>query len=72
MFVDAKEGSDWNSGMSPDQPLKTIAEAINKIAEDRTGVREIFIGPAPKEKEKKQYDKEWPPEADNLNEEWWK
>ena len=73
MFVDPTTGSDWNSGMSPDQPLKTIAEAMNKIAEDRTGVIQVFPGKLffHDKKEKKEYP-EWPPETDNLNEEWWK
>ena len=73
MFVDAEKGSDWNSGMRPDQPLKTIAEAMNKIAEDRTGVIQVFPGKLffYDKKEKKEYP-EWPPETDNLNEEWWK
>ena len=81
MFVDPTTGRDWNSGMSPDQPLKTIQAAMDKLpflheqhalkhSEDRTGVSEIFIGQAPK-KEKKKLE-EWPPETDNLNEEWWK
>ena len=69
MFVDWKTGSDWNSGLSPGQPLKTIAEAMNKIAEDRTGVVMVLHGQPPKEKKKLE---EWPPEPDNLNEEWWK
>ena len=73
MFVDAEKGSDWNSGLSPDQPLKTIAEAMNKISEDRTGVIQVFPGKLffYDKKEKKEYP-EWPPETDNLNEEWWK
>ena len=69
MFVDPTTGSDWNSGLSPDQSLRTIAEAMNKISEDRTGVVMVLRGPPPKEK--KEYP-EWPPETDNLNEEWWK
>ena len=69
MFVDPEKGSDWNSGMSPGQPLKTIAEAMNKIAEDRTGIVMVLRGQPPKEKKKL---REWPPETDNLNEEWWK
>ena len=77
MFVDPTTGSDWNSGLSPDQPLKTIAEAMNKIAEDRAGVitvsRDVFPGKMLfyDKKEKKELE-EWPPEPDNLNEEWWK
>ena len=69
MFVDPTTGSDWNSGLNPDQPLKTIAEAMNKIAEDRTGVVMVLRGQPPVKK--KEYP-EWPPEVDNLNEEWWK
>ena len=71
MFVDAEKGSDWNSGLNPNQPLKTIAEAMNKIAEDRTGVIQVFPGKLffYDKKEKKEYP-EWPPETDNLNEEW--
>ena len=77
MFVDPTTGSDWNSGMSPGQPLKTIAEAMNKIAEDRTGVVMVSRGVYPgklffyDKKEKKELE-EWPPKVDNLNEEWWK
>ena len=69
MFVDPNKGSDWNSGLNPDQSLKTIAEAMNKIAEDRTGVVMVLPG-QPSVKKKKL--REWPPEADNLNVEWWK
>ncbi len=74
MFVDPTIGSDWNSGLSPDQPLASIAEAMNKIAEDRTGVIQVFPGKMffYEEKEKKKELEEWPPEPDNLNEEWWK
>ena len=69
MFVDPTTGSDWNSGLSTDQPLKTIAETMNKIAEDRTGVVIVLRGVPLVKKE--EYP-EWPPEVDNLNEEWWK
>jgi hypothetical protein len=69
MFVDPTTGSDWNSGLSPDQSLKTIAEAMNKIAEDRTGVVMVLKGQPPIEKKQLE---DWPPEVDNLNEEWWK
>jgi len=70
VFVDPEKGSDWDSGMSPDQSLKTIAEAMNRISEDRTGVVMVLPGQAPTKK-KKVYGK-WPPKVDNLNEEWWK
>ena len=43
MFVDPTTGSDWNSGLTPDKPLASIAEAMNKIAEDRTGVTQVAI-----------------------------
>ncbi len=80
MFVDPTKGSDWNSGMSPGQPLKTIQAAMDKLpflheqhaikyAEDRTGVITVFRGQPTKEKKELE---EWPPEVDNLNEEWWK
>ena len=80
MFVDPTTGSDWNSGLSPDQPLKSIQAAMDKLpflteqhalkhAEDRTGVITVFRGQPPK---KKKLIREWPPEVDNLNEEWWK
>ena len=74
MFVDPKRGMDCNSGLTPDQPLATIAMAMNKIAEDRTGVIQVFPGKMlfHEEKEKKKELEEWPPEVDNLNEEWWK
>jgi len=72
VFVDAEKGSDWNSGLSPDQPLKTIAEAMNKISEDRTGVIQVFPGKMFFLGEEKKEYPEWPPKADNLNEEWWK
>ena len=69
MFVDPTTRSDWNSGLSPDQPLK--------ISEDRTGVVMVSRGVYPgklffyDKKEKKELE-EWPPKVDNLNEEWWK
>ena len=58
--------------MRPDQPLKTIAEAMNKTVKYGTGAIHIFPGKMFfLGEEKKEYPK-WPPEADNLNEEWWK
>lgn len=84
MFVDPTKGSDWNSGLSPGQPLKTIQAAMDKLPflheqhiinkidrmiEDRTGVITVLRGQPPVEKREF---REWPPEADNLNEEWWK
>ena len=69
MFVNSAIGSDWNSGLNPDQPLATIVMAMNKIAEDRTGVIMVPSGQPPK---KKKPIREWPPEPDNLNVEWWK
>lgn len=79
MFVDPTTGSDWNSGLSPDQPLCTIQAAMDKIPflheqHRRTakyGTGAIIVLPGQPPKEKKQLE-EWPPEADNLNEEWWK
>ncbi len=79
MFVDPTTGSDWNSGLTPDKPLASIAEAMNKIVDDKTGVITVFrsqpLYPGKmlfyEEKKKKELE-EWPPEPDNLNEEWWK
>ena len=62
---------DCNSGLTPDKPLATIAMAMNRIAEDRTGVITVFRGQPLKEKKKKPI-REWPPKVDNLNVEWWK
>ena len=85
MFVDPTIGLDSNSGLTPDQPLATIQAAMDKLPflhekriiskidrmiEDRTGVITVFRGQPPKEKKKEL--EEWPPEPDNLNEEWWK
>ena len=70
MFVDPKNGMDCNSGLTPDKPLATIQAAMSKIAEDRTGVIMVLPGQPPKEKKK--LIRKWPPEVDNLNEEWWK
>lgn len=69
MFVDPNEGMDCNSGLTPDEPLATIAMAMNRTAEDRTGITEIFLGQL---KKKKKELADWPPKPDNLNEEWWK
>ena len=86
MFVDPKNGMDCNSGLSPDQALCSIQAAmdklpflheqhkIDKMIEDRIMVIRpnlvaAFRGQPPVKK--KEYP-EWPPEVDNLNEEWWK
>ena len=68
MFVDPQQGSDWNSGLNPDQPLASIAEAMNRMAEDKSGVVMVAHGPSPVEKKEL---KDWPPEPDNLNVKWW-
>ena len=68
MFVDPQQGSDWNSGLNPDQPLASIAEAMNRMAEDRSGVVMVAHGPPPVEKKELE---DWPPEPDNLNVKWW-
>ena len=86
IFVDAARGMDCNSGLSPDQALCSIQAAmdklpflheqhkIDKMIEDGTlivcpGLVAAFRGQPPKEKKEL---REWPPEVDNLNEEWWK
>ena len=74
MFVDPEKGMDCNSGLTPGQPLKTIQAAMNKIAEDKTGVIQVFPGKMLfyKEKKKRKRPVPWPPVVDDLNEEWWK
>lgn len=82
MYVDPERGSDWNSGLTPDQPLCSIQAAIDKLpflheehtlkyAEDRSRVITVFRSPPPVEKEEKKEYPKWPPEPDNLNEKWW-
>ena len=74
MFVDPEKGSDWNSGLSPDQPLASIAEAMNKAVKYGTGAIHIFPGKMffYEEKKKKKKPEPWPPVVQDLNEEWWK
>ncbi len=68
MFVDPEIGSDCNSGLSPDQPVATIAEAMNKMAE----ARGMYPGKLLfHEEEKKKERKDWPPDPDNVNVKWW-
>ncbi|KKK54722.1 hypothetical protein LCGC14_3081820, partial [marine sediment metagenome] len=60
----------------PGQPLASIAEAMNRMAEDRSGVVMVTRGMYPgkllfHEEEKKKELKDWPPEPDNLNVKWW-
>ncbi len=78
MFVDPTKGSDWNSGMSPGQPLKTIQAAMDKLPflHEQHASEAIHVFPGklffPPEVKKKRLEEKWPPEVDNLNEEWWK
>ena len=84
MFVDPERGSDWNSGMSPGHPLKTIQAAMDKIpflheqhASEAIHVfpGKLFFSPEVRKKreaKKKRLEEKWPPEPDDLNEEWWK
>ena len=72
MFVNSAIGSDCNSGLNPDQPLATIAMAMNRIAEDRSGVVMVLHGQPSQPPKKKKLIRKWPPEPDNLNVEWWK
>ena len=77
MFVDPNKGSNWNSGLSPYQPLASIQAAMDKLPflheQHASEVIHVFPGKLffPPEVKKKRLE-DWPPKPDNLNEEWWK